>query len=95
MLDSGALRERARRLIRMPHAEKAQLGPMHPQRVRQIAGGVLVWERILAWLEAHPAPGSGAGRSDPGTVAGEQRGTFPVRTSENDILDGIILSQIP
>lgn len=96
VLDSGALRERARRLIRMPHAEKAQLGPMHPQRVRQIAGGVLVWERILAWLEAHPAPGSGTGRSDSGTApAGAPRGTFPVRTSENDILDGIILSQIP
>ena len=96
VLDSGALRERARRLIRMPHAEKAQLGPMHPQRVRQIAGGVLVWERILAWLEVHPAPGSGTGNGDSGAVsAGEPRGAFPVRTSENDILDGIILSQIP
>lgn len=96
VLDSGALREHAQRLIRMSHEEKAQLGPMHPQRVRQIAGGVLVWERILAWLEAHPAPGPLSGSSDSGTEStGEPRGSFPVLTSENDILDGIILSQIP
>lgn len=84
LLDSSALRARARDLIRMPHEEKRSLGPMHPKRVTQIAGGVLVWERILAYLEAHPCGVDGL----------SPRGAFPVLTSENDILDGIILSQI-
>lgn len=82
VLQSSDLRERARDLVRMPRAKKAALGPMHPKRVDQIAGGILVWERILAYLEEHPGPDSGT----------TPRGNFPVRTSENDTLDGIMLA---
>lgn len=81
VIPSDRLRQRASALIRMPHEEKRALGPMHPQRVGQIAGGVLIWERILSYLEQRPAAGGD-----------EPRGSFPVRTSENDILDGIILN---
>ncbi|MCI6584987.1 MAG: phosphatase [Mobiluncus sp.] len=82
VLSSSKLRKLARDLIMMPREEKAALGPMHPKRVDQIAGGVLVWERILAYLEENPGPDS----------SGKARRDFPVRTSENDILDGIILA---
>lgn len=81
VVDSATLRRKAMELIVMSRKEKSKLGPMHPKRVDQIAGGVLVWERILAYLEENPGPDSGR----------KARGNFPVRTSENDILDGIIL----
>lgn len=82
VLSSAKHRELARELIVMPRAKKAALGPMHPKRVDQIAGGVLVWERILAYLESQPDPDSGAA----------PRGSFPVCTSENDILDGLMFA---
>ncbi|MCU9969756.1 Ppx/GppA phosphatase family protein [Mobiluncus mulieris] len=82
VLSSAKHRELARELVGMPRAKKAALGPMHPKRVNQIAGGVLVWERILAYLEGQPGPDSGAA----------PRGSFPVCTSENDILDGLMFA---
>lgn len=82
VLPSAEHRKRARELVFMTRAQKAALGPMHPKRVDQIAGGVLVWERVLAYLESQPSPDS----------ADAPRGSFPVRTSENDILDGLMLA---
>lgn len=82
VLSSSEHRKRARELVFMTRAQKAALGPMHPKRVDQIAGGVLVWERVLAYLESQPSPDSGDA----------PRGSFPVRTSENDILDGLMLA---
>lgn len=84
VLPSARLRELADELMVMPRSRKAAIGPMHPKRVDQIAGGVLVWERVLAFLESQPLPGSLEG--------GTPRGSFPVLTSEYDILDGVILA---
>ena len=82
VLDSAQLRKIAHRLIRLPHAEKAKLGPMHPKRVTQIAGGVLVWERILYYLETQPAP-----QPDPGefntvdTNSGQSEQSAPLKAA--------------
>lgn len=55
---------------------------MHPKRVTQIAGGVLVWERILYYLETQPAP-----QPDPGqfntvdTNSGQSEQSAPLKAA--------------
>lgn len=57
--------------------QRQQLGPLHPGRIRVIAGGALIWSRILLRLaeRAHQ----------------QGRELTETWTSEHDILDGIAL----
>jgi exopolyphosphatase/guanosine-5'-triphosphate,3'-diphosphate pyrophosphatase len=63
-------------LLRMPRAERAKLGFMHPGRVDVIGAGALVWSRVIERVKRD-------------TGLGEQ---LQIVTSEHDILDGIALS---
>ena len=66
-------------LLHATRAERAALPYLHPGRVDVIGAGALVWERVVARVEARSAP----------YRAGEP---LSVVTSEHDILDGIALS---
>ncbi|HMT31120.1 MAG TPA: Ppx/GppA phosphatase family protein [Dermatophilaceae bacterium] len=63
-------------LLRMPRAQRAELGFMHPGRVDVIGAGALVWSRVIE-------------RAKRDTGLGED---LQIVTSEHDILDGIALS---
>ena len=65
-------------LLRMPRAERAKLGFMHPGRVDVIGAGALVWSRVIERVKRD-------------TGLGEQ---LQIVTSEHDILDGIALSLV-
>ncbi|GAA1882236.1 exopolyphosphatase [Lapillicoccus jejuensis] len=66
-------------LLHATRAERAALPYVHPGRVDVIGAGALVWERVVARVEARSAP----------YRSGEP---LLVVTSEHDILDGIALT---
>ena len=61
--------------------EKSRQPAMPPGRADVIAGGALIWERILVRLGVNPDPAGGPTTAAPTVVV-----------SEHDILDGLALS---
>ena len=61
--------------------EKSRQPAMPPGRADVIAGGALIWERILVRLGVIPDPAGGPTTAAPTVVV-----------SEHDILDGLALS---
>ncbi|MEO7058101.1 MAG: exopolyphosphatase [Lapillicoccus sp.] len=76
------LRQACRDLVAMSRAERAALPFMHPGRVDVIGAGALIWEQVLARVDAETLDARGGPHGRPLTVV----------TSEHDILDGIALS---
>ncbi|MDQ2758357.1 MAG: exopolyphosphatase [Actinomycetota bacterium] len=74
-----AVRRAALDLLARSRPQRAELGFMHPGRVDVIGAGALIWERVVAAVEA-ASEDARAGRP------------LAVVTSEHDILDGIALS---
>lgn len=81
-------------LIHASVLEKGSLPAMPPGRADVIAGGALVWERVLGYLGVVDVPSiDGGGRpTHAGDTSPLSRTTPTVVVSEHDILDGLALS---
>ncbi len=83
-------------LIHAPVVQKQALPAMPSGRADVIAGGVLIWERILGYLGVVEAPvvGDDTGTPPAGATCADDHRLPSVVVSEHDILDGLALSLV-